>query len=114
MPSDAVDRVAMVFKREPDIAALFGSYDDNPGETTFLSQYRNLLHHFVHQQGCEDASTFWAGCGAIRREVFLSIGGFDEGYVRPAIEDIELELASAGNPEQAFGGMPLSMVGIKR
>ena len=37
----------------------------------FLSQYRNLLHHYVHQTGHEEASTFWCGCGAIRRAVFL-------------------------------------------
>jgi glycosyltransferase involved in cell wall biosynthesis len=99
VPSDAIGRVAMVFNQEPDLAALFGSYDDHPGETTFLSQYRNLLHHYVHQQGCEDASTFWGACGAIRRDVFLSVGGFDEGYVRPSVEDIELgyRLRKAGH-----------------
>src|SRR5215831_2536071 len=90
LPSDAIGRVAKVFQREPDLAALFGSYDDSPGETNFLSQYRNLLHHYVHQNGREDASTFWAACGAIRREVFLAMGGFDETYVKPSIEDIEL------------------------
>ncbi len=78
------------FRREPQIDALFGSYDDEPAEPNFLSQYRNLLHHYVHQHGREDASTFWGACGAIRRDVFLSIGGFDEGYARPSIEDIEL------------------------
>src|SRR5262245_6654716 len=90
LPSDAVGQVARVFQREPDLAALFGSYDDDPGETNFLSQYRNLLHHYVHQNGREDASTFWAACGAIRRDVFLAMGGFDETYVKPSIEDIEL------------------------
>jgi GT2 family glycosyltransferase len=44
----------------------------------------------VHQTGREEATTFWAGCGAIRRDVFLGAGGFDEGYRRPSIEDIEL------------------------
>jgi glycosyltransferase involved in cell wall biosynthesis len=90
LPSDAIGRVAMAFKREPDVAALFGSYDDSPGETNFLSQYRNLLHHYVHQHGREEASTFWGGCGAIRRDAFLAMGGFDETYVKPSVEDIEL------------------------
>jgi GT2 family glycosyltransferase len=66
-----------------------GSYDDAPGDPGFLSQYRNLLHHFVHQSSREVASTFWAGCGAVRRRAFLGVGGFDESWV-DRIEDIEL------------------------
>jgi hypothetical protein len=45
----------------------------------------------VHQNGRSDASTFWAGCGAIRRSIFEQIGGFDERrFPVPSIEDIEL------------------------
>lgn len=86
-----VARVAADFQQNPDIAAVFGSYDDSPAEHNFLSQYKNLLHHFVHQQSSREAATFWAGCGAIRREVFQEVGGFDQKrYARPSIEDIEL------------------------
>src|SRR6185503_94927 len=38
----------------------------------------------------EDASTFWSGCGAMRRSVFLEYGGFSPRYRLPSIEDIEL------------------------
>jgi GT2 family glycosyltransferase len=72
------------------LTALFGSYDDAPAATNFLSQYKNLFHHYVHQIANEEASTFWGACGAIRREVFLKLGGFDESYHQPCIEDIEL------------------------
>jgi cellulose synthase/poly-beta-1,6-N-acetylglucosamine synthase-like glycosyltransferase len=47
-----------------------------------------LFHHFVHQNGSVDASTFWGACGAIRRDIFLEIGGYNEAY--RSIEDIEL------------------------
>ncbi|MBW4681916.1 MAG: glycosyltransferase family 2 protein [Microcoleus vaginatus WJT46-NPBG5] len=87
---EAIGYVQSVFKREPDIAALIGSYDDAPGAGNFLSQYRNLFHHYTHQTACEEASTFWGACGAIRRDIFLEMGGFDESYRRPTIEDIEL------------------------
>ncbi|HLZ26056.1 MAG TPA: glycosyltransferase family A protein [Chloroflexota bacterium] len=73
-----------------DLTAAFGSYDDHPAHAGVLSQYRNLLHHFVHQTGHAVASTFWSGCGAVRRESFLALGGFDGAYTRPSIEDIEL------------------------
>ncbi|HEX8923043.1 MAG TPA: glycosyltransferase family A protein, partial [Pyrinomonadaceae bacterium] len=61
-----VARVASHFQSKPELAALFGSYDDAPAATNFVSQYKNLFHHFVHQQGHERAETFWAGCGAVR------------------------------------------------
>ncbi|VAW42774.1 Glycosyl transferase, family 2? [hydrothermal vent metagenome] len=98
-----VGHVAATMRADPDLAACFGSYDDQPSATNFLSQYRNLLHHFVHQQGKIDASTFWSGCGAIRRELFLAMGGFNEQlYKRPSIEDIELgyRLQAAGHRVQ--------------
>ena len=76
---------------EPGVVAVFGSYDDEPPAQNFLSQYKNLVHHFYHHRGRKEASTFWAGCGAVRKDAFLAIGGFDvERYTRPSIEDIEL------------------------
>ena len=96
--TDAVDRVRDTFRRHPGIAAVIGSYDDEPGATNFLSQYKNLVHHFTHQSARAEAFTFWSGCGAVSRDVFLRHGGFDEAYDRPSIEDIELgyRLRAAG------------------
>jgi len=75
----------------PEVVAVFGSYDDSPPAQNFLSQYKNLVHHFYHHRGRQDASTFWAGCGAVRKRSFLEVGGFDiEKYKKPSIEDIEL------------------------
>ena len=95
--SDTITRVIKDFEKTPAIDALFGSYDDEPGAPNFLSQYKNLFHHYVHQRGKEDASTFWCGCGAIKREVFIKFGGFNENF--RFIEDIELgyRLKAANN-----------------
>lgn len=87
---DTIERVAEAFARDPSLDAVIGSYDDSPGCQDFLSQYKNLMHSFVHQTANHEAGTFWSGCGAIRKDVFLDFGGFDESYDRPAIEDIEL------------------------
>lgn len=95
---DTIERVAEAFQRDPSLDAVIGSYDDSPGSKDFLSQYKNLMHSFVHHTSSAEAGTFWSGCGAIRRDVFLAFGGFDESYTRPSIEDIELgyRLRSAG------------------
>ncbi|MEO6049804.1 MAG: glycosyltransferase, partial [Pyrinomonadaceae bacterium] len=98
--SDTLDRVAARFKNQPEISALFGSYDDEPAEQNFLSQYKNLQHHFVHQYSNTKASTFWAGLGAVRRDVFIEVGGFDcKKFQVPSVEDIEfgLRLTNAGH-----------------
>jgi glycosyltransferase involved in cell wall biosynthesis len=93
---DALARAAARFDADSRLTALFGSYDDEPEAPGLVSPFRNLLHHFTHQQGeftdgVRPARTFWTGCGAIRRRVFLDVGGFDPRlYTRPAIEDIEL------------------------
>lgn len=83
-------RIRANFEEDPGIDALIGSYDNSPQAQDFLSQYKNLMHCYTHQRGKKQACTFWSGCGAIRRKVFLECSGFDESYGRPAIEDIEL------------------------
>lgn len=87
---DTVGRVEQQFLKHPDLTALIGSYDDSPGAENFLSQYKNLFHRYTHQVSSEVASTFWGACGAIRKSAFEAVGGFDESYRRPCIEDIEL------------------------
>jgi cellulose synthase/poly-beta-1,6-N-acetylglucosamine synthase-like glycosyltransferase len=74
----------------PDVAAVFGAYDLTPPERNFMSQFKNLTHVRVHEVGNPEASTFWAGLGAVRTDVFRELGGFDERFRRPSIEDIEL------------------------
>jgi len=88
---DDAARVMLAGFDEPGVVGVFGSYDDKPPAQNFLSQYKNLVHHYYHQRARKEASTFWSGCGAIRKEAFLKQEGFDvEMFNRPSIEDIEL------------------------
>jgi len=88
---DAIARIRRAFAADPDLVALFGSYDDAPAARSIVSVTRNLLHHHVHQRAAGRASTFWTGLGAIRRQSFEDIGGFTEH----PIEDIELGMRLA-------------------
>jgi glycosyltransferase involved in cell wall biosynthesis len=88
---DALRRFLELFTADPGLGAAFGSYDDRPPAPGVVSRYRNLLHHYTHHQGAGEAGTFWAGLGAVRRDVFAEVDKFDEWhYERPQIEDIEL------------------------
>ena len=97
--ADALTRILSDLDERP-VDAVFGSYDDTPAHPGTVSQYRNLLHHFVHQQSAHEVESFWAGCGAVRREAFLAAGEFDEKRYRlPEMEDVELgyRLRDAGS-----------------
>jgi len=88
---DTIERIMQKFAGDQDLAAVIGTYDVAPADPSFFSQYRNMFHHYTHCRSAGLITTFWAGCGAMRRDVFLKYGGFDEQrYRRPSIEDIEL------------------------
>jgi GT2 family glycosyltransferase len=96
---DVVERVKRAFSEDPELVSLTGSYDSTPPDPGFFSGYMNLRHHFTHQHAERENASFWAGCGAVRRDAFLAVGGFDaEQFPMPQIEDIELgtRLATQG------------------
>jgi GT2 family glycosyltransferase len=98
---DALARIRSAFSRNQNLSAVFGSYDDDPGSPGLVSDFRNLLHHHVHQEGAGEAMTFWAGLGAVRREDFLAVGGFDEQrFPRASVEDIDLGMRIVANGGQ--------------
>lgn len=97
---DAFSRIRASFASDPALDAVFGSYDDSPAAPGVVSGFRNLLHHHIHQRGAGDATTFWAGLGAVRRSAFESVGGFDaKRFPEASVEDVELgmRLAEAGH-----------------
>ena len=88
---DALARLRATFAADPELAAAFGSYDDEPADPGTVSRFRNLLHHHVHTSSAGPADSFWAGLGAVRRESFTAAGGFDaQRFATSAVEDIDL------------------------
>jgi GT2 family glycosyltransferase len=88
---DTLTRLAATMSSRDDVDAVFGAYCDEPAAAGIVSQYRNLLHHYTHDQEPGEAQTFWAGCGCVRRSVFMAVGMYDEWrFSRAQIEDVEL------------------------
>ena len=85
---DALARIAAILQERPDLSAVFGSYQKDTVPKNFVSNYKNLLHHYTHQISAPDAATFCGGFGAVRSSVFSAMNGFDE--TQRALEDIEL------------------------
>jgi GT2 family glycosyltransferase len=99
---DTLSRLVREFEKDPDLDAVMGSYDQRPVAPGRVSRFRNLLHSFVHHRSHRQTITFWAGCGAVRATRFWSLGGFDERFPSPSIEDVEfgLRLHEAGGKTQ--------------
>ena len=96
---DTLRSFRAAFSEVPHASAVIGCYDGMAGAPDVVSQYRNLLHHYTHQQNAGVTDAFWGGCGAVRRLAFLEAGGYDEwSFARPQVEDVEFgyRLKSAG------------------
>ncbi len=93
---DVFRRIRDRFDADPGLAAVFGSYDDRPAAPGFVSVFRNLLHHHVHQSSPGSATTFWTGLGAIRQNAFDSVNGLDERLAWLEDIDLGMRLTSVG------------------
>lgn len=93
---DAIPRLRTAFEEDAKLAATFGSYDDSPGEDGVVSAFRNLLHHHVHQESGGPATTFWTGLGAVRREAFDAVRGFDPEIRYLEDVDFGMRLSATG------------------
>jgi len=97
--ADAIDRLVEEARSTGAVAA-FGSYDDHPRSRRLPALYANLRHHFVHQSGSREATTFWSGIGLMKTDIFREFGGYDDVlFAHPSIEDVELgmRLINAGH-----------------
>ncbi len=87
---DAIERAVKRLRGNREWAAVMGSYTTETPQRNFVSRYKNYLHHYTHQRSVGEVGSFFTGCGAIRRSVFESCGGFNESIRTTALEDVEL------------------------
>src|SRR5262249_15576024 len=93
---DALARVRAAFDLDRTLAATFSSYDDSSGDDGVVTAFRSLLHHHVHHEARGEAATFWTGLGAVRREAFDSVEGFDPRIRYLEDVDFGMRLSASG------------------
>ncbi|MFH1415422.1 MAG: glycosyltransferase [Elusimicrobiota bacterium] len=96
---NTLGKIARTFMHNPQISAVIGSYARETICKNFFSVYKNLISYYTHQTSSKDAFLFWSGCGAVRKDAFRQVGGFDESFSKTSVEDIELgyRLVDAGH-----------------
>jgi GT2 family glycosyltransferase len=88
------DAVTGILQRIADgYDACFGAYRalPPPDARSVVTNYKNIVHHYTHLEHPGPVTTFWSGFGAVRRDAFVAVGGFDATVTTTAdVEDIEL------------------------
>ncbi len=85
---ETLSDVVQALHDRPEVCAVFGSFGKETVPQNFVSVYKNLLHHYTHQNSNPDATAFCGGFSAIRTRVFLDNGGFNPK--QRFLEDVEL------------------------
>lgn len=91
---DTLQKVAEVMFSANPPSAMFCSYQPDTPAENFVSKYKNLQHHFTHQQSRSNAQTFCGGFGAVQSDVFQRMGGFDIDL--RAMEDVDFGYRMSG------------------
>jgi GT2 family glycosyltransferase len=70
-----------------DVDGLCGVQAAQMRYTNLASQYKNMWMRWTYLRQTGDVPLFYTTAAAIRREAFLRVGGFDQGYATPNVED---------------------------
>lgn len=71
-------------------AAVVGMLDERTPCKNICSQYFNLRKHYDYLSFSGDLTNLYTSITAIRKDVFMEAGGFNESYARASVEDAEL------------------------
>ena len=79
------------FKNDPSAQCVIGMCATEPLNKGFVPKYMAMFE-YIHLVGTQDnkVSVFAPRCGAIKKELFLKAGGYDESYKGADVEDFEL------------------------
>jgi glycosyltransferase involved in cell wall biosynthesis len=86
-----INEVKDFFDKNPATNCVIGICTKEPLNKGFVPRYMALFEH-IHLAGsdAERVSVFSPRCGAVRKDFFEKIGGYNETYRRADLEDFEL------------------------
>lgn len=90
LQNDAISQIITAFKENEEVACVSGIFSKDSISKGWLARYRDLQVHWWHRSSDSNASIFLVTGGAIKREVFNEINGFNEKYKNADIEDYEI------------------------
>jgi len=87
----AIAEVKDYFEKHPDAKCIIGVCATEPLNKGFVPTYMAMFE-YIHLIGLQydKVSVFAPRCGAIKKDFFLEIGGYDEQYRGADVEDFEL------------------------
>ncbi|MBI5663502.1 MAG: glycosyltransferase family 2 protein [Nitrospirae bacterium] len=86
-----VREVKDYFEKNPSSSCVIGVCATEPLNKGFVPTYMAMFE-YIHLMNAKDGkvSVFAPRCGAIKKELFLRVGGYDESYKGADVEDFEL------------------------
>jgi GT2 family glycosyltransferase len=83
---DSLARLADAFE-DPTVDAVCGVQSAEMRHQDLVSQYKNLWMRWTYLRHTGSVPLFYTTAAAMRRDAFLRVGGFDESYATPNVED---------------------------
>lgn len=85
---DSLEKLAEIYETlQPD--AVVGVQSEKLRFNNFLSQFKNLWMRYTYLNQPEYVALFYTSAASIKKELFLKVGGFDEKYNVPNVEDTD-------------------------
>jgi len=84
-----VARLAESFENE-DLRAAFTIVDDEFRADDVISDFYNLTHHYIFLKQAGETRTCYTSFFAVRKDLFLESGGFDDSWEKAVLDDVVL------------------------
>jgi GT2 family glycosyltransferase len=86
--ANALETITEVFE-DTSVDAVTGLFSDQQRFRNFPSEYKNMWMHHTYKRLAGEVSLFYTSGAAVRRDVFMDAGCFDENYRTPSVEDTD-------------------------